>query len=178
MLLALARGLTGYALANNGPYHNSPCHLLLSDGSSVKVSVVGVDIAPRFECFSLAVDPDEAPPGSITAFATPKGCTTAFILIREEYIEPFTGDPSELLGQLPAMEQKAAKVGHVPKHALASCLVAYGLLVEGIKGRLVVAADWFPFNIEATTDEVRITALLKESELVSIAHYIQQYGLS
>lgn len=171
-LRMLERGLTGYTLPSNGP-----CYLLLSDGSSVRVSVVGVDVAPRFECFALAMDADQAPTGPMTAFATPKGGTATSVLLREEYIEPFTGDPSDPVGQPPATTQDAAKPGHAPK-CLASCLVAYGLLIEGAKGRLVVAADWFPYKIEATTDEARIAILLSDSEPVSIARYVHQYGFA
>src|SRR5258706_14367617 len=134
-LRLLERGLTGYALADY-----CPCHLLLSDGSSVKVSVVGMDVAPRFECFSLALDVDRAPTESVTAFTTPRDATAISILLREEYIEPFTGDPSDLVGQGNPTHQTAAKPGHVPKRALASCLVAHGLLIEGAKSRLAVVA--------------------------------------
>jgi hypothetical protein len=171
-LRLLERGLTGYVLADNGP-----CHLLLSDGRSVKVSVVGTDVAWKFECFSLALDVDKTPTESVTAFATPRDGTAISILLREEYIEPFTGDASGLVGQNP-MTQTAAKPGHVPKHALVSCLVAYGLLIEGARNRLVVVADWFPFKIEATTDDARIATHLEESEPVSIARYAELYGFS
>jgi hypothetical protein len=171
-LRLLERGLTGYALTDNGP-----CHLFLFDGSSVKVSVVGTDVAPKFECFSLALDVAKAPAESVTAFATPKDGTAISILFREEYIETFTGDSSHLVGQHP-MTQTAAKPGHVPKDALASCLVAYGLLIEGAKSRLAIVAGWLPFKIEATTDEARIAAHLAESEAVSIARYAELYGFS
>jgi len=81
-------------------------------------------------------------------------------------------------GRLPATIQKGVKPGHVPQHVLARCLVAYGLLLEGAHGRLAVAADWFPYNISATTDDTRIAALLNESEVVSIGRYIEHYRSS
>jgi hypothetical protein len=171
-LRLLERGLTAYLLIDNGP-----CHLLLPDGISVKVSVAGTDIAPKFECFSLVLDVDKTPTESVTAFATPKDATAVSVLLREEYVAPFTGDPSHLVGQRP-ITHAAAKPGHVPRDALASCLVAYGLLIEGARSRLAVVADWFPFKIEATTDETRIAAYLGESEAVSIARYAELYGCS
>ena len=73
------RGLRGYAQPGKGP-----CHLLLSDGASVTVFVVGTDIAPRFECFALAMEPDEMPSGPVTAFVTPTGHPAMSILLREE----------------------------------------------------------------------------------------------
>lgn len=171
-LRTIERRLTSYTLSRDGP-----CYLILSDDSSVRVSAVGTDVAPRFECFSLALDADKSPTGPVTAFAIPKDGAAISILLREEYIEPFIGDPSDVVGQHPTT-QTAARPGHVPERAFASCLVAYGILIEGAKCRLAVVADWFPFKIEATTDEARITAHLGKSEAVSIARYIQLYGLS
>ena len=145
------RGLRGYALVGKGP-----CHLLLSDGAAVRAFVVGTDIAPRFECFSLAMEADEMPSGPVTAFVTPTGCLAMSVLLREEYIEPTAEeDVIGLLGQRPWMAQSAAKPGNVPLRAWASCLVAYGLLIEGANECLAVTAGWFPYDVEVTTDEVK-----------------------
>jgi hypothetical protein len=140
----LDRGLTGYC----APTNNRPCHLLLSEDESLRVSVVATDVARRFECFSLALEIDKAPQGSATAFVTRKDDNATFVLIREEYTEPFTGDPSSLglIGQPPTTAQQAARPGHVPAHALESCVVAFGLLIEGDEERLVVAAGWSPYK--------------------------------
>ena len=80
-----------------------------------------------------------------------------------------------MLGQRPGMTHSAAKPGCVPLHAWASCLVAYGLLFEGANGRLAITADWFPYHIEATTDESQIAELLSESDALSVAEYLQRY---
>jgi hypothetical protein len=169
----LEGGLVGYVCHNNGP-----CHLVLSDCRSIRVSVIGTDIAWRFECFSLALDVDASPTESITPFVTPEGATVISILVREEFVEPYTGDRSLMVGQGPTLVQQARKPGQVPANATASCIVAYGMLLEGIGGRLLVAADWFPFNIIATTEEPRISEFLGESEAMPLLHYIHRYGFA
>jgi len=163
-------GVLGFTLDKFGA-----CHLVLSSGSSLRVSVVDTAVAPRFECFSLALEMDVTEIKPSMPFASPASDAGAFILVREEYIEPYTGDTEGLVGGAPRTIQRAARPGHVPVGALMSCQVAYGLLIEGIDGRLVVAADWFPFKIEATTDEEHISSLLRESEPVQIEHYIERF---
>jgi RIO-like serine/threonine protein kinase len=53
-----------------------------------------------------------------------------------------------------------------------------GLMIQEPKNRLVVAADWSPFNIVVTTDEAMISDFLSESEVMEIPRYIQKYGFS
>ena len=71
-----------------------------------------------------------------------------------------------------------AKPGHVPQNALAACIVAYGLLIEGANHRLAIAANWFPYKLDATTDETRIGTYLSDSEAVSIASYVELISLA
>jgi hypothetical protein len=170
VLRSLRHGLQGYILSKFGP-----CHLVLLDGHGVKISVVDTIVAPRFECFSLAVEADSEGIKSTVPFASPTGETEAFALIREEYVEPYNEDTEGLVGSPPRTIQRAAIPGRVPSHALASCQVAYGLLIEGTSCRLMVAADWFPFKIEATIDEDRISEFLRDSEAIPVERYIQQY---
>jgi hypothetical protein len=165
-------GVMGYC----SPADDRPCHLLLSNNSFLKVSVFGTDVGPRFECFSLALDIARAPKEPVRAFKGRRSGTAASVLLREEYTEPFTGDSSGLVGTPPTMTQTAIKPGHVPEQALASCVVAYGLLIAGDTERLIVAADWSPYKLDVTTDEVNISALLAESEIVSIADYVHRFG--
>lgn len=173
-LRMLERGLRGYAFVEKGP-----CHLLLSDGEAVKVFAVGTDIAPRFECFSLAMEADEMPSGSVIDFVTPMGGRAMGVLLREEYIEPNAEeDAVGRLGQRPWMTQSAVKPGNVPLQAWASCLVAYGLLVEGVQERLAITAGWFPYDVEVTTDEALIAELLSESEVLPVEQYLQKYHAS
>lgn len=172
----LEQGLIGYVFPSDGHF---PCHLLGCDGRSVEVTVVGTDVAPRFECFSLALSVEKPPVGQVIAFATRSGAIPVCVLLREEYIEPFTGDASKLqLRGQPSNVQSASKPGEVPSHALASCLVAYGLLIEGLEGRLAVVADWFPFRISVTRDETEISAHLAVSDVVPLARYAEAYGVS
>ena len=117
--------------------------------------------------------------GPVTAFVTPKGGTSMLVLLREEYTEPAAANDSlGFVGQRPGTMQTAAKPGHIPEHAVASCLVAHGLLIEGGRERLAVSAGWFPFETEVTTDKDRITELLSESEALPVARYLQLYGSS
>jgi hypothetical protein len=51
-------------------------------------------------------------------------------------------------------------------------------LLESGTGRLLIVADLFPFKIAVTTDEARIAVLLKTSEALSIARYIQQHSVA
>ncbi len=171
-LKMLERGLTGYSCQDY-----RPCDLLLSDGKALRVSVVETYVAWKFECFSLALDIAAPATGPAIPFVTLGADTVTSILVREEYIEPYNGDRSSLVGQDPNVQQ-AVKPGHVPLSATMSCLVAYGIMIEGAESRLVVAADWSPFNIVATTDEIRISAFLSESEVMPIPHYIEKYGLA
>jgi hypothetical protein len=143
----------------------------------VEVSVVGNDIAPKFECFSLALSVQTPPGGPVTAFATRSGDAPFYVLLREEYVEPFVGDATNLHGQ-PHSAQSAAKPGHVPGHASASCLVAYGMLIQGLEGRLAIVADWFPFRIGVTSDEAEISGHLAVSDVIPLARYVQLPGVS
>jgi hypothetical protein len=152
---------------------------LLSDGAFVSVFAVGTDVAPRFECFSLAVETRETFLGPVTAFATPRDGTAMSVLLREEYTEPAPANDSlGVVGQGPGTMQRAAKPGQILEHALACCLVAYGLLIEGGGERLAINAGWSPFEVESTTDEDQINELLSESEAVSVAQYLERYHAS
>jgi hypothetical protein len=172
-LRALEQGLVGYAHKDKGP-----CRFLLADGTSVVVSVVGTDVGFRFECFSLAVEFGAAPNGPAVQLPVEKGSVTVSILLCEDYVEPFTGDRSQLVGTGPTYVQYSVKPGQVPDRAVNSCLVAYGLLVEGPHTRLAVVADPFPYNIDVITDQTRIATCLAESEVMTIDLYYARYGFS
>ena len=162
-------GLVGYS-----PPGYSSCFLLLSDHKTIKVSTKETCVASKFDCFSLALDLEIMPEGAVTKFETTKGSGVS-VLIREDYIETYTGDTSKLVGNNP-VTHSSAKVGEAPENALAKSIVAYGLLFEGHSGRLVVAADWFPTKIEVTTDESKIETILSEGDALSVATYIQHYA--
>lgn len=170
-LRMLERGLKGYALVND-----SPCYLLLSDGNTLKVSVSRADIPRGSSASPLLWYESEAPEGTRIPFVARRGGTATSVLLREEYIEPFTGDPTGLVGQPPTNVQKAAKPGQVPGQALESCVVAYGLLIRANNQRLVVAADWFPYELDVTLEEARIGAHLAVSEIVPLTQYVRQFG--
>jgi hypothetical protein len=172
-LRALEQGIVGYVQKEHGP-----CRLILDDGSVVVVFVTGTNVGWRFECFSLAVEFDSPPDSPVISFAILKENITVSILIREDYHEPHVGDRSQMLGTGPAMVHRAAKPGQVPQHALNSCLVAYGLLISGAERRLAIVADWFPYNIEVTTDESVIETHLDVSDALSVDRYSALYGFS
>jgi len=169
-LQALAGGVLGYAYLPFGP-----CSLLLPDDTSLEVSGVGKDIAPKFECFSLALEITE--PARRSAFLPFEITRPAVVsvLLREEYTEPFTGDPSGLVGQNP-ITQTAAPPGFVPEHAFESCLVAYGVVIEGAKHCLAVVADWAPYKIEVVTHQEWVSDLMTLSEVVPVADYVRRFS--
>jgi hypothetical protein len=171
VLRSLRGGIEGFTRSGFGS-----CRLALSTGRAVEISAVETLVAPRFECFSLAMQPD-AMTVNVTVPFKSSADAEASILIREEYVEAYDGDATRLVGSAPRTIQKATVPGHVPAHALMSCQTAYGLLIEGAGGRLLVAADWAPFNVVVTTDEDQISKLLAESEMVSSRDYIERYQL-
>jgi len=169
-LLSLERDLIGFAHTGDGE-----CYFILSGDRAVRVTIVETDVAPKFECFSLALEMLGMPTGPMSPFLLPS-VKNVSVLLREEYVEPSDDDHPGLVGAKPRFNQTGAKPGHVPKTAIESCLVAYGLLIEG-GSDLLIAADWFPYNIEVTTDSERITALVDDSDRMSISRYIQQHEL-
>jgi hypothetical protein len=169
-LRKLNAGLAGY-IAND-----DSCHLFLADGVTVRIAAYGNSPTEDLECFSLALETLKVAPPSVAGFQAWEGKGAISVLLREEYLRPLTGDRTGVVGSNPK-SQVAVRPGNVPKSALASCLVAFGLLVEGDEERLVIAADWFPLKIDTTTDEARIVAYLAESEAVPIDRYIEQHGL-
>jgi hypothetical protein len=168
-LRKLEIGVAGYVA------EKQKCFLVLASGSAIRISAVATDVTQRFECFSLALDIVESalrPMVEYLSFPVPAAVS---VLMREEYVTPYAGDEFAYVGSNPT-SQRAVRPGQVPTNAIASCLVAFGLLVKGHGSRLVVAADWFPFDVETTTDEVRVAAHLVESEEISIERYIELYG--
>lgn len=152
-----------------------PCSLLLPNDTSLEVSVVGKDIAPKFECFSLALEIAEpARPSAFLPFEIAPPAVVS-VLLREEYTEPFTGDPSGLVGQNP-INQTATLPGLVPEHAFDRCLVAYGISIEGEKHALAIVADWQPFTIEIAPLRERVSDLMALSEVVPIADYVSRFA--
>lgn len=171
VLRALDAGVQAYSIGRKG----FPRNLVLRDGRLVEVSVVATDVAPKFECFSLSLsfaDLERLPTIQCEGLAMS-------VLLREEYVKPFDGNPQDYgyVGSGPGYTQAAAKPGKAPSSALATCLVAYGLLFVGGAGRLVVAVDWFPFNIDMTTDEERIAEYLGESDIYALAEYLDRFGV-
>ncbi|HWA51389.1 MAG TPA: hypothetical protein VG742_24175, partial [Dongiaceae bacterium] len=137
---------------------------------------VDTQVAPRFECFSLKIEPEDAAIDvacSLPSLVDPE----VSVLIREEYIEPYSGDATGLVGGPPRTIQQATVPGRTPVGALMSCRVAFGVLWKSIGGKLVAAADWAPFNVRVTADKDEISTILGQSEIVPVDTYVQRYGV-
>jgi len=190
ILSRIEDGVQGYALTQRG----RRLWLFPVEGDAIKIEAFGTDIAPKFECFALALD---AMPAEVAWWpwrrvrtlrtaqgrecvdasrrcAFRKGAYDAAVLTREEYIQPFEGDASGLVGRNP-VGQSAAKPGRAPLEASGKCRVEYGILLRSQSEVLAVCADWFPLRLDVATDLVQVSELLAESEAAPLQRYLDAY---
>lgn len=145
--------------------------LKLTHNGVIEVCVHGRDVAPMFEVFALDLRTADA--GSVQRGdwrPWPFRSWQVDVMTREEFVEPV--DPDLPTFGEPGNSQAAVRPGHVPQEATSRCLVDVGLLFTGDSGeRLMIAADWFPFNLAVSEDEAEIDDFLRSCVLTSLADY-------
>ena len=165
-LTAIGDGISHYS----GGDQWRACQLRSGD-HLIEVGVHSLDVAPLFEVFAL--DLRIAPLGD-TEFdgwsKWPLASWTIGVLTREEFVKP--GDPATPRpGQL-GYDQTAERPGLVPDEAVASCIVDVGLLFTGERGqRVIVAADWFPYNVLITDEPAKVEAFLASCLTFPVSDY-------
>jgi hypothetical protein len=96
------------------------------------------------------------------------------VLRRAEYIIGDLQPPPETFGNDP-VARNPARPGEVPPEAWAACDVAVGLLFSGSGGkRLMVAADWMPFNLIVTQDEPAIVEFIESCATIDVEEYVKR----
>lgn len=179
-LLALESGIEGYAIVGAGK--NISLVWIRASGRIWAIGIDERELQSTFEVFPLAIESFEAVQARVAAWQppvlpadTPEAVRhlmsmrpeplkrpTDFqpwplsnwrveVLRRAEYIIENV-DPGPTFGENPNA-QAAARPGNVPAAASASCEVAVALLFTDDAGkRLLIGADWMPFNMVVTQD--------------------------
>ena len=158
----LRNGLTHFSTGNL-----SATYLRCSDDSEVRLGISGHDVAPLFEVFTLSLKfaaNDEADSAARKWHPWPFDSWKTAILVREEFIVAADTD-ADTVG-VPRNVQNAVVPGNVPNDAIDSHVVEVGLLFTGNSGqRLIIAADWMPFNIAISQDVGWIEEFLQSCEI-------------
>ena len=144
-------------------------------GARIKMQAAGEDHEAYFETFRLMVSKQETslPPKNLCRLF---GIVSADILLREESIGPASdADMEGLLGSTPANVQFSHLPGGAPDGAMASALVASGVLLTDTTARkLAIYADTFPYAMRILVDE-GTDHLSGEYEILPLAGYRTRY---
>lgn len=134
-----------------------------------KVPKVAADMPEPFRSLMAMRPPEPAAPDKFDDWQMVN--ERVEVLRRDEFIVE-GGDAGPAVGDNPSA-QSAARPGQVPKDASAYCTVAVGLLFSGQGGeRMLVAADWSPFDLIVTRDAGAIEAFAIDCERVELSDYI------
>lgn len=134
-----------------------------------KVPKVAADMPEPFRSLMAMRPPEPAAPDKFDDWQMVN--ERVEVLRRDEFIVE-GGDAGPTVGDNPSA-QSAARPGQVPKDASAYCTVAVGLLFSGQGGeRMLVAADWSPFDLIVTRDAGAIEAFAIDCERVELSDYI------
>lgn len=159
---ALRKDLTHFSIDNM-----SGSYLRCSDNSEVRLEISGHDVVPLFEVFTLRLGftaRGQAGSGVRKWQLWPFDSWKTEILIREEFI--VAADAGADTVGIARNVQDAVVPGNVPNDAIDSRVVEVGLLFTGNSGkRLIIAADWMPFNIAISQDEAWIEEFLQSCEI-------------
>jgi hypothetical protein len=159
---ALRRDVTHFSIGKL-----SASYLRCRNGSEICLGISGHDVAPFFEVFTLSLNfatSDKADSAIRVWQPWPFDSWKTAILTREEFI--VTADPNADTIGVPRYVQDAVVLGHVPNDAIDSRVVEVGLLFIGSGGkRLIIAADWMPFNIAISQDDGWIEEFLQSCEI-------------
>jgi hypothetical protein len=156
-LADLDAGIVGYTAFPKGPVF-----LRRFDGREIAVGVVGEELAPYFEVFALTLgarEPGIADQG-VDIRLWPFNRWLTYVLIRTEFTVPPDGE-QETFGEAVCV-QSASRSTDVPKNVIDQAAVEVGLLFVGAnESRLLVAADWFPYDLLVTQDPAVIDDFLQ-----------------
>ena len=143
------------------------------------------DLEFKFEVFSLTIRSEAAlramlgagfrgmaPPQSAEFRLLPFDLSRTDILRRVEYIDCAT-EIGDALGENPIW-QSAIPPSNNPKSVDAYCNVVIGIIFSGPCGeRLLVAADWFPFDMIVTDNPAYIDEFFVSCEPIPVSDYAE-----
>ncbi|GAA4112269.1 hypothetical protein ACFFTN_25415 [Aminobacter aganoensis] len=175
-LRQIAHDIVGYQLA---PYPQLPsfarCRLLHRNGGITEVRATDLDVADKFEVWTLALS-EMAVPAELDFVPWPFETWSVQVLVSDQYVVRDRDPHPELVGTEPFVHF-ATRPGTVPAGAISRCRVDRGLLFEGASGKhLAIAADWFPMNLFVSEDEKAIEEYVADSLHLDLEAYLRSRG--
>jgi hypothetical protein len=174
-LASLQSGITGWEPAEP---RRGVVWLRRRDGLT-RISVHGEDIRYKFEVFTLVVETREAthpfleaaPPRPEQLTGWPLKDWVIDVLVRTETQSECTDDErASALGEEPLV-QSAFKPSARSARA-EDCTVAVGLLFTAADGgRLLIAADWFPYALCVLSDVAAIDEFLETCDAMPVVRW-------
>jgi hypothetical protein len=171
----MRNGIISFGIHEFSPEYPAYAYIELRDEGFVHISTTGEGDQNRFEVFTLKFEFVGHCPVRMREISGLSGSNQIFVLLREEWQEPFKGDDSQLVGVDP-VTQHSGRPGAAPKDAITKAIVAGGVLIFGDNNSLLILSDIFPKTVQIIVDGEIVNKWLELHEKIELNDYIVRFG--
>lgn len=170
----LRGGIVSYGIHESSSEFPMYAYINLQDKRCIYISTTEGSFGDKFDVFTLKFEIAEECPVRTHEVQGLSGSNQIFVLVREEWHEPFVGDESQLVGTNP-VTQSVGRPGSAPKNAIPKGIVAGGVLICGDQSSLLILSDVFPKTVQVIVDDETINRWLELHEEMELDEYLKRF---
>jgi len=174
----LCSPIQSYAVDEYSPKYPSYVFVNLKSGDCIEISAIESSFGEKFDCFTLKFSITDSEPDRSHRVHGLSIHNQVFVLMREEWLEPFTGNGSTLVGINP-VTQNSGRAGSAAQDAFNKGIVAAGILVSGNdRSKIVIITDIFPATVRVFVEENDINTVMAMHDKLTLDSYLARFSQS